>query len=450
MLASIPHKRLFLSALLIRLVLAPVSFHPWEWSTWINVINDLKHGVSPYLKFVLLSDLVSSRVVEGPGWSMYFEYWAYPPLWLLFLLPLVLLPLPSLDWGSFSGIAFITFSPDPVSSFFLKLPIIAFDLMAGWALWLIARIRFPEKAGLALKSWLFNPLVIFITAVWGHFDVAAVFFMLMSVYLFLSQRLVLSAIFLALGFSTKIFPVFLLPLFFLKLQGREKILWLFCFSFTSFIIFLPFLSRELLEAILIFHSERLGGGMTYWSFLWVAAEWLGLNRLKWGISLSTAYLPIMISVLLFFYLRFRNDTDIIRYSAIILLGVLVTSKLVNEPYSLWPLPFIILFWLSGEISEIKFKLYYSIPIAFAFIGVPITNFFKGVLIGNPWGERALAYFALPIPFRVLWLFLLGLSFSIVSLKIILTLKNQAGSRLSKDSARYNGWKSGFHILRSFL
>ncbi|RLJ07254.1 MAG: hypothetical protein DRP12_02575, partial [Candidatus Aenigmatarchaeota archaeon] len=62
MLASIPHKRLFLSALLIRLVLAPVSFHPWEWSTWINVINDLKHGVSPYLKFVLLSDLVSSRV----------------------------------------------------------------------------------------------------------------------------------------------------------------------------------------------------------------------------------------------------------------------------------------------------------------------------------------------------------------------------------------------------
>ena len=56
----------------------------------------------------------------------------------------------------------------------VKLPYLAFDLASAvLLLWLV---REPKPAVRALKMWLFNPIVLYVTYFFGQFDIVAVFF----------------------------------------------------------------------------------------------------------------------------------------------------------------------------------------------------------------------------------------------------------------------------------
>jgi Gpi18-like mannosyltransferase len=103
----------------------------------------------------------------------------------------------------------------------LKVPIIVGDLIVG-----VVLFKFT-KSKLVTAMWLFNPFVIFVSAIQGQFDVLPTLFVLLATYFLLQRKNLASAVSLAIGIGFKIFPVFLLPFFIifsLKNLGRKATL----------------------------------------------------------------------------------------------------------------------------------------------------------------------------------------------------------------------------------
>lgn len=73
----------------------------------------------------------------------------------------------------------------------------------------------PEKKLLGLTFFAFNPLVIIESLVSAHLDVVMIFFALVSIYYLISQKRVISFLFLALSVAIKYVTLSLLPLIFL-------------------------------------------------------------------------------------------------------------------------------------------------------------------------------------------------------------------------------------------
>ena len=94
----------------------------------------------------------------------------------------------------------------------MKFLFLFFTLGSSALFYRILRAQGGEPRWFLFFAW--NPLVVMETAVNGHLDILMVFFLLMSLWLFFKQQLMLSGIGLACAILTKLIPVILLPIFF--------------------------------------------------------------------------------------------------------------------------------------------------------------------------------------------------------------------------------------------
>jgi hypothetical protein len=101
----------------------------------------------------------------------------------------------------------------------LKLPYLLFDLMT--AILLLWLIRNPQTAVRAFKIWLFNPVVLYVTYVFGQFDIVAVFFMVLAFYYQQQSRRNATLLALAIAIFFKTFAIVAVP-FFLFLFLEKK------------------------------------------------------------------------------------------------------------------------------------------------------------------------------------------------------------------------------------
>ncbi len=103
----------------------------------------------------------------------------------------------------------------------LKLPYLFFDL--GIAFVLLKLFDSPRKSIIAFTLWMFNPVNLFATYMMGQFDVIPTFFIILSVYMAVKNKLHFAALVLGLGIAFKIFPIFLIvPLAILGKNYMEK------------------------------------------------------------------------------------------------------------------------------------------------------------------------------------------------------------------------------------
>lgn len=140
--------RLWLAALvvatLLRLALAPWTAWPNDTYAWVRVGWDTLAGLGPY---------------DRLGFS-------YPPGWAA-ILALVTRPLavalPPEQWATYppTGLADLPV-PHPLFLLAVKLPAISADLGVGWLL--------SRRSRALAAFWLFNPLVVFVSAVHGQYD----------------------------------------------------------------------------------------------------------------------------------------------------------------------------------------------------------------------------------------------------------------------------------------
>ena len=194
-----PIGAMLLVGFLVRLVLAPYTSVSFDFEVW-------------YIAFV--------NIVSGLGTPYPTMYFSYPPVWGSFMIPFASgsLLLSNPYQLGFRGLLNGSFavSTHPLFTLLVKLPIFLAEIFIGLIIFSYVLERKSLKvASKAFALWFLNPLVILIGAIDGQIDALAALLLLLAFCFVLQRKYFFGGLSLSLGALTKIFPVYLLPLFLL-------------------------------------------------------------------------------------------------------------------------------------------------------------------------------------------------------------------------------------------
>ncbi len=206
---------LFVLGLLLRVVLMPIAFHPdLFWITYHaqnlalhgEVTKDLSTQPIPHLLYA------ATIWVFGPMLSPPEVIW--PDEWKL---------MGQEEYqGAFELRTQIASAPRiHLTLFILKLPHLAFDLASAFLLLALLRKR-TRGTVIAFAFWMFNPIGLYISYLYGRYDVVAAFFVLLSLYFFKRVRPFSSLAALTLALLSRVIDAVLAPFFLIGALGRLK------------------------------------------------------------------------------------------------------------------------------------------------------------------------------------------------------------------------------------
>jgi len=159
-----------------------------------------------------------SRAVYYTGFAHFYDGIRsdYPPFYIYFLWAI----------GTFYK-SFISFSFDidsPVFTFLIKMPAMIADISTAFLIFLIVR-RYGSfrLAFLSMISYSFNPAIMYNSAIWGQVDSVYTLFFMLALMQLVSDKPMLSGIFLTLAILTKPQSLVLLPLFALYVIRKYSI-----------------------------------------------------------------------------------------------------------------------------------------------------------------------------------------------------------------------------------
>ena len=168
-------------AVLLRLLLMPFFAHVDLFSEYRRVFYVLQNGL--YLEN-------SYRFVT---FSIEFVFAAFSQLFINVTEGLFHLDDPTKSTASLTDYHFfLTDSNVFRHLFFFKLPYLIFDLATAVVIWRF--IERPEYKKLALLLWLFNPVTLFATYIFGRFEVFGLFFLALTALRLKQDRLLLASI----------------------------------------------------------------------------------------------------------------------------------------------------------------------------------------------------------------------------------------------------------------
>jgi len=392
-----------LAGLTIRLCLAPFTAHPSDMSLWEYFGRTLlvEHG-NPYATF------------------------AYPPPWIYVT-------------GAMYSL-YLLFPNEFFLNLILKFPIILGDILMGLTIYSVVLdlSGSQKKADYALALFLLNPYVIWISSAWGMFDVLPALCTFLALRFFLRGQKKVSALLLGLGIAFKYYPALLLPLL-LMLEWRDGsrissvAQYIFYVSLPLIITSAPFMIldwnsflRQLFSSSLMIHG-MWNTPVSYLAFLYILRDLSPnvfnqlMNNFWWSNILSYS-LFVMLYFLMMARLRkvsgstfeFLNNSFLAT-----LLVFFLSSKMVNEQYFIWALPFIIVNLTFNSENKILFEILWPAIFAFFSVNVPLYNFIPDVQ------RRTYNYTAflaplvdfyengVPAIYKSTSLFILGLTISVV-------------------------------------
>lgn len=157
--------------------------------------------------------------------------------------------------ASISGAAII------MKLFFLAFEIGSIFLMVR----LLKHFQLPEKQVLL---YTLNPLIIIELIGNLHFEAAMIFFLLLSVWLMVNDRLSASAIAIGFSIASKLLPLMFLPLFIRRLGWATSIRYFFITGITLLVLFFPILNGVFLSNLgeslgFYFHQFEFNGSIYY-------------------------------------------------------------------------------------------------------------------------------------------------------------------------------------------
>jgi len=300
--------KIFLLALLLRFVLAPLAHHS-------DVIDPLNWGKNlenfGFLGFY-------SRTIPDAGPPNYppgFYYILAINQWIYRLVKNILWKI-NLGIPLFPSGFYLWFESDLGRIFFNKLPAIFADLGIGYLIYLfVSQIKNKKLGLISLSLFLFSPPIWFNSAVWGQTESLFAFPLLLSFYLLYRKRLELAVVFLILSFLVKPTVILVLPIFaywWLKDGNRKRLFGGAVLAITLFyIVHLPFNLRDTSSFILNLYQynirEILGylvaNAFNLWGLFFGfkpkvdSILLLGIPAYAWGISLYVTFSLCLLSKL---------------------------------------------------------------------------------------------------------------------------------------------------------
>jgi hypothetical protein len=189
--------------LVIRELLAPWTGHPYDFEIWTRLGFYMQNLVNPYGRLAYVPGLSFSPYpttgsISYPPFSAFIFGFTYR-LYALF--------------GEPSRFLYY---------FLLKQPMVWADVGAAVVLAKIILLSGDARsARIALLVWLYFPLGIIISSMWGQLDPIALFLTLLTVYFFLVSKWLPSAAMLGLAIYLKTLPIVFLPVFLMQSQTRN-------------------------------------------------------------------------------------------------------------------------------------------------------------------------------------------------------------------------------------
>ncbi|MEM2851542.1 MAG: glycosyltransferase 87 family protein, partial [Candidatus Bathyarchaeia archaeon] len=190
----------------------------------------------------------------------------------------------------------------------------------------------PHRIGMrAAIIWASCYLIQFELFEMGVTDILSVFFLLLSLYMFLKKNDLGTGVFLGMSFCAKLLPAAFLFLLFIVLKWRAKFIVGFALPVCTFL--LPFLImsfEEFTANVIIYNLIRPADNtsMLYFIPSNLAALWILLE----SITLMGLYAN--------WYRSKKNELDIFFYFLWIVSTFLIFNKILHRNYLIWVIPFI--------------------------------------------------------------------------------------------------------------
>ena len=317
---------LLLIGLGIRLSLAPFTSHPYDFASWVSVMERFFNlSISPFYAWKFGTFLNASFLFYYP---LYLVFLQIAHVQNVLMLQLILkIPLILADMG----IAIVLFS---------------LAIKSGASL---------RKATLLMSFWIFNPFAIFVSAVHGQTDAFSTLFVILSVYFLQQKQFLKSFGSLLVGGMFKYYSLLLLPIFVLfswkqtnKLTKIGGLILLILIPIANYApVILDPVNRGLFFSGLSSSMEPTETSYP-WS-LWILPRLFGFSS-SFPSSYATsilvvAYLSFLIIFVLYFIKRKAplELRDVIKAYIAAITVFIAFTPVANPQFLLWILPLFLYF-----------------------------------------------------------------------------------------------------------
>jgi hypothetical protein len=322
-------------ALLIRLLIMPLFYHP-DIKTQNFHLQFMPKGIFNIYQYTK----------QNQNILPYTDTYNYLPLSYFFLgsihtLLQPLLPPDYLSWLNNWGTGQNDYPNLFLYLLVLKLPYLFFDLAISLIIYRLTSSRFTSLL------WLFNPVSLYSVYILANFDVIPVFFTILSLYFLTKNRNHWSALSLGIAIALKAYPVMFLPFFIFhkNLKTKNRLVYLFLSLLPLILSTLPFLSSP------YFLNSFSGSGLTQ-----KVLEYRLFNLPLF----PCAYLLILLS-----YLRHPPHNF---YSHLSFTSLAFFSLVNFHPqWLLWFLPFQLLFMLKQPLLRLPFLVFSFLAFSYIFL-----------------------------------------------------------------------------------
>ena len=166
---------------------------------------------------------------------------------------------------------------------------------------ILRKLNLPQSN---ILLYALNPFIIIELTVNLHFEGITIFFLIIAIYFILKNNLLKSAIWLSLSISIKLIPLIILPVFLRKLGQRGILKYSLIVLLITVILFLPFLSPELItnfiSSIDLYFRKFEFNASIYYIIRWIGYQTIGWNIIeKVGtlLGLTVFFIVIMLSII---------------------------------------------------------------------------------------------------------------------------------------------------------
>jgi hypothetical protein len=243
-------------------------------------------------------------------------------------------------------------------------------------------------------NWYFlNPLVILELTGNLHFEGVMLFFLVVSMYCFYKNNLVIAALLFALSISIKLIPLLLLPLFYKKLGFKKSVIFFTLVVVTNIALFVPFISNDLLSN----YTQTVGLWFTNFEFnasIYYLIREIGFWIKGYNIIGSIGkFIPFFTIITVVYFSFFKQNESLSQWfkNALFILTVYFLISTTVHPW------YVINLILLSVFTKFKFPIVWSFAIILSYFAYSVIPFKENLWLISL--EYLFVFFALIFDFR---------------------------------------------------